>query len=713
MSRRGGRDDEVDRCRKAVYNAHPVPDRPGSPGLLRRLARRWYLGVAVAAAAGFAVPVALVARGTARARACIAAYEAPRGPELPDCRGEIRWFVTPSRLPWTATPARYRAEEISMRQAVAAYTDAAVGHPDPGELGRAGDALAAAAKIMRTGSQRVALEELGRAVGAPDLGRAAMLLGDRRTLIARANEWDDWDVRARTLEAALIDGDVPGAAAIARSYAGWDPRDEGLRVPVAAMLCLGGGAARGLALLGAVQEERAKQRHESWARNWGDVRAMIVACADEGGVEAPPQPERSEAGALDLVEVRAALRLRQLARARPGDSPALREAAFNVITLLKGSRVLPGARVRLLAALLAVGRPMDPELAAQLARPHADEGEDPIVPSAASFSALDWIDGARGMRPSVPAALLRDAAAKLRSMAKSSEIVDADRLGLEAAATAAAIDAARVLARGGDAEGAVAVLDGEGERLSVGARALGRSTAWYLAAEPARALAELEPEPEGLAAEPALLVVFRIQRAELLASTGRRTEAAREAARADDAAAALGDRPLALRARWTRVAFEASPPSPPLPAGARWPWVGSMAAEGDWLTAEAESDATLARALSFWAAARSASPEDRRAIRYAALRQHRGDAPRAFAPYLLLAAELLAPGEGDVEVWLDAFSATSGRALGIRAYAWARAEAARFRGDTAAATRWTERYRALVKIASRPGSAELAAALGL
>ena len=293
-----------------------MPDRPRSPGLLGRLARRWYLGVAVAAAAGFAAPVVLVAHGTARARACIARYEAPRGPELPDCRGEIRWFVTPSRLPWTATSARLRAEELSMRPAVAAYADAAVGRPDAAELGRAGDALAAAAKTMHTGSQRIALEELGRAVGAPDLGRSAMLLGDRRTLLARADAWGDWSVRRRALEAALLEGGLARATAIARRYAEWDPRDEDLRVAVGATLCLGGQAARGLALLRTVQDERAQHRHESWARNWGDVRAMIVACAAEGGVQAPPQPERIDAGCRG-----------PLRRARRAPAPAARAGA--------------------------------------------------------------------------------------------------------------------------------------------------------------------------------------------------------------------------------------------------------------------------------------------------------------------------------------------------------------------------------------------------
>ncbi len=235
----------------------------------------------------------------------------------------------------------------------------------------------------------------------------------------------------------------------------------------------------------------------------------------------------------------------------------------------------------------------------------------------------------------------------------------------------------------------------------------------------ARALAEVEREPGDLAQQGALRTTWWIQKAELLASVGRRDEAARAAVLADEESTVLGDRGLEVRALWTRLAFARPPVAPlrgkPPPPGAdrSWPWVGEIATPASWLAPGAESPTALARALGFWDAARRASPEERRAIRYAAFTSHRGDAPRAFPVYLALAAELLHPDEGDVEVWLDAFAATSSRRISLRAYAWSRAEAARFRGDAAAAARWSARYHALVTLAAGPDDAELAAMIGI
>ena len=94
----------------------PDAPRPASakPSLPRRWARPRALTTILLAlvATAVAAPSVLVAIGTRRARACIAAYAEPRGAELPDCRAEIAWFVTPTRVPWTAIPARYRAEEL-------------------------------------------------------------------------------------------------------------------------------------------------------------------------------------------------------------------------------------------------------------------------------------------------------------------------------------------------------------------------------------------------------------------------------------------------------------------------------------------------------------------------------------------------------------------------------------------------------------------------
>jgi hypothetical protein len=132
-----------------------------------------------------------------------------------------------------------------------------------------------------------------------------------------------------------------------------------------------------------------------------------------------------------------------------------------------------------------------------------------------------------------------------------------------------------------------------------------------------------------------------------------------------------------------------------------------------WLDPAGEGAAPLAQALDFWAAARAASSEERRALRYAVLRRHAGDTPRARAPYLLLAGELLPAADGDAEVWLDAFSATAARGTTLRGYAWARTEAARMRGDAVAAEAWSKRYRALVELAGPEENAEIAASLGL
>jgi hypothetical protein len=663
------------------------------------------------AAAGFALPIGLLAHGTERARRCVARVEAPRGAALPDCKPEIRWLYLPARLPWTASAARYRAEEINMRAAVAAYDDAALGHPDPAALGPAVTALTAAAKVVAAGSQRLALEELGHAVGAPDPGRSAMLLGDRRTLLDGADHWGDWAVRLRTLEAALVEGDVPRAAAVARRYAEWDPRDEDLRTAVAAMLCLGDGGARGLTLLATVQDERSKNRHESWARNWGEVRATMVACAAKAGLTAPPSADTWTAGAGDLLEPRTALRLRVLGR--HSDPTLVRDVALSAVQALQKGALPAHARVRLIAAILATGRGLSAEVAADVAAPRTAEGEPPLRPTPREMTAVAWLAQPRGLRVLAPPEALRDAAGKLRRLAADEDLPAASRPVLEEAALAAALDAARGYAAAGDAPAAVAVLDGE-TTLSAAERALLRSSAWYVAGDLARALAALEGEPPA-AALAALRAAWLLQKGELLASNGQRDAAARAVVAADEAVISAGDRALDVRAQWTRLALARSRRSSiaARPGDPAWPWVGPQATPGSWLEPAAEGPDALARALAAWASARAASPEDRRALRYAAFRHHAGDAPGALAPYLLLGGELLPPGDGDVEVWLDAFAVTTSRGITLRAYAWARAEAARFRGDTAAAARWSERYRALVTLAAPAENAELAAALGI
>lgn len=696
-----------------------IAEKPRAP-LLRAAVARLHLGVLAISALSFAAPIASVSHGTEQARACVASFEAPRGPELPDCRHEVRWFVTPSRVPWTATTARYRAEEINMRQAVAAYKDAAVGRPDAAALGRAADDLIAAEKVIRAGSQRVTLDELGRAVGAPDVGRSAMLLGDRRTLLAKADLLPHWSTRLRALEAALVEGDVPRAEQIAKRYAEFDPRDDDLRVAVASMLCLSGEGKRGLELLNTIQAARAKDRHESWARNWGEVRAAIVACASKAGLPLPPLPERDGAGVADHVDARTALRLRLLSAARSRDPFAAREAANGTADLLDKGPMAKGARVRLLAGVLAIGRTIEPELAATLATPSVDRGEPRLLGHPLDLTAIEQIEAPRGLRVLTPPETLRAAADTLHRMAIDDDTAAALRPLLTEARAAASLAAAQGFALAGDAPSAIAALDDAAPDLGQTAH-LARSSAWYLVGDPARALDALDrAAPEG--PDLALTIARRLQRAEILASLGRRDDASREALAADALAASQPDRRLDVRAQWTRLALAQSRrTSEPPPTLRAFPWIGPMAGRnagdppiaGSWLDPAAESPAAFAAALAFWDAARAASAADRRAMRYAAADPHAGDSPRARVMALTAAARLLAPDEGDVEVWLDAFAATASRGTTLRAYAFARREAARFRGDDKAAAAWSSRLAAITKLAAPAENAELAAVLGL
>ncbi|MEP7124410.1 MAG: hypothetical protein ABJE95_26010 [Byssovorax sp.] len=692
-----------------------------APTWRSRARTAWWILLA-AAIVGAAVPSVLLEIGTRRARACIASYAEPRGPALPDCRAEMKWFATPSRIPWTAIPARYRAEELGARIAIAEYTDALIGHPDRAAIDAAARRIEASAKSLADGSRRLGLEELGRTVGAPDLGRTAEIYGDRGTLLARFDDFPEWHMRLRALESAWMEGDVARAQTIAARYAEFDPRDDDLRTAVAATLCLGDAKARGIALLSSVQSDRAAQRHESWSRNWGDERAAMVACSARAKVPPPAAPERGDGGQGDAIEARSALRLRLLGE--PGPAAQGRgEVDAATMTLLREARS-PGARVRLLAALIEIREDLDPKEIAELAAPRGDGGEPPIVPSPAR-TAIDWLEAHRGLEPSVPGATLRSSAAKIRALSTHAGLSRDEARAIRAAAGAMTLEAARALALEGSGEAAAATIaEDTGDALpNEAARALQRSSAWYVAGNAERALAALNATSDVGAADQAVArevrVAAAIQRAELLASLGRKDEAAKAAILADELAPTAGSRALDAHARWTRLALARPPFASQRPGEAAvvgdaraWPWVGLTGRPTSWLVPEAEAATPLGRALAFWDAAAAASPEQRRALRYAAI-DHRGDAPLAAAAYYAVASELLKPGEGDVEIWLDVFSATDARRLPLRTYAWLRAESARFRGDPASAARWTTRLRALTAVTADPAKAEIARYLGL
>ncbi len=167
-------------------------------------------------------------------------------------------------------------------------------------------------------------------MGAPDLGRSAEVFGDRATLLARFDTFPEWHMRLRALEAAWMEGDTARAQTIAKRLAEFDPRDEDLRTTVGAALCLGDAQAKGISFLASIQNDRAAQRHENWARNWGNVRAVMVACAALAKVPPLDQPAQGDGGKGDEVEARAALRLRLTIE--PGQ-PSLSRVEADVATM--------------------------------------------------------------------------------------------------------------------------------------------------------------------------------------------------------------------------------------------------------------------------------------------------------------------------------------------------------------------------------------------
>lgn len=695
--------------------------------------------LATGAAASVTVPELMLAQGTREAKACLASYEAPRGPEQPTCGKLVEWMVLPARLPWTANRARYRAEELNARIARAKYLDAAASVPSAEGLAKAAEELELEAAVVRNGSQRIVFDELGPSVGAPDVGREADAVGDRRTLLARGEAWLDFRVRITTLRAALLEADPKRAEHLARRYADYDPRDHDSRTSIAAVLCMGLGddPKRGFEMLPFVQDDRASRRYEGMVRDFGEVRALIVACAARVGQSPPPMPTSPSAGGPDAIEQRTLLRIRLATTHANGEATdAVQSAIAAAKSLLESGPRNPGARIALLAALLAAGADLDADDVARLAR--ARDDEEPLAAPIA-WTSIEWLAerrpelGDADPPPVVPGATFVAAArgvlgleAKLRGPKEGPRSATAEALVLTRGALW--LEAAAALAREGDALGGANAADEAATALRLGphGRALLRSNVFRLVGDREKAFTELavddapaKDERAGgvAAADPRIPAAVAIQRAELAMALGKREEARTSAERAEQRADACHDTLFAARARWQLAALGArSAPTPSwadVEAGTALVWIGF----GDPLEPYRAGDpamqsARVARALDGWVGLAGADPSLRRAARWAALGD-RGDAPPWLGVHLALAGHLLAPSEGDAEVWLDAVSAFDARRFSLRSYAFARADAARFRGDAEAAARWETRYRFLRGVASDPTRIELARHLDL
>ena len=187
--------------------------RPKGTIWARRLAVLGALG-ALGYVASFEIELRL---SRSRAAACLREAEGPRGPELPSCSGLVRGFDRPSTKSWTRTDATYQAEELLARVAMNEYRDAAIGAPSSERLSLAVAEVARHEAIVKAGSRRINLEDLGDSVMAPDVGKLASSLGDRIALLENFKDLELWYLQKDALEAALVEADFELATELAET----------------------------------------------------------------------------------------------------------------------------------------------------------------------------------------------------------------------------------------------------------------------------------------------------------------------------------------------------------------------------------------------------------------------------------------------------------------------------------------------------------------
>jgi hypothetical protein len=673
--------------------------------------------------AAVATPSVLLDVGRARARACVASITEPRGPELPDCERLDSWLALPARVPWTRVPARILREELTARMAVARYVDAAVGTPDRERLAERRADVLRAADLVSAGTRLLRLSELGTSMPAPDLAELAFAMGDAEGLDLHAFDINQWYGSVHAIEVALLRGDFARARRLAEHYAGRPDHD--LRLLVGALLCAGDDPHRGLDEVLDVERARAEKRTANFWRNFGRARVLVEACAARADVAAPTLPVYGGAGEWDhrdrLLVMRARLAQRR-APCLPDDESCPSTGGFAEPVASIVDRLESGARLDYRAELVGAiaAHVTDGGVLAGLARPRPDEF-DPAA--RVPLTIVRMVDGEPRDLPFLSSEELATAADAILARAEqdSSGLLRATAGLLRArAATAAAAQGDRSRALGLARAARPLLFDdpATGE--------LFESSVAYVAGDP-RTAREAAARAVGLAPEARpVRAAALLQLAEIDAAAGQRLTALERAHRALAVADEARHPALGERARWTVTALEelerraacgsapaacASERQGESPArrsdaeiAAEQTVLKALGGRGTGLGDDVRA-AMLERAMATWRRWLRDDAEQRRAHRYAAL-GIRGDAPDARAPYWVLGG-LLVDEPAQVEPWLDAFSAIDASRATLRAHAWARLEAARWRGDLEAAELWLERYRSLERLANDPLRAEM------
>ena len=674
----GGPDDEL------VARPHELPDQRGEcsqneplissasvdenpykierswfkwPAWFNRKLRRAILVFAVLALFLWKYPRWALHRAHDHYIACInALYD--RGAGDPDTCRQSLLLAIPRLVPWARHDALQLASDIDYSVAEDTLKLAAL---------RSLDAAA------RDSSARGLVDRLGASPPpVPSFTPSSRLCsaGAKAVLIERAGEIGDAVARGDALVAAARLGD---AAALARISALPPPRDPKYRPPLAAGIaqCIAGNRAAGIQLITAYN---AGYIHDTGSES-RDAQLALAACkpTDVDKIEV----DEARAPRLAFVAAACGGRLSPIGQSESIDSDAgaslLIRATHNNATM---DDVLGIISQRYIDELLAPPRPilspwslLDSPMGWPSTPAWADESAAHLGDLAATAKPRprpraatdepDYFGRASQKAHENPAPYLRYGQLLLELEAAYGW---ARRGQLDKARTAAL--SARALAHTAD-------IDPDAPILTI--------AALQLVGEWDTSLREID----GLTARgasPDLKGVLAIQRAVALAHQGK----------LDDAYAAL-DASIHLdldphtmdQLAWLRAALAIALDKPVDVALPKPP-------------AKVDVLSTPTSALAYWVAAASASPEAQAQVRWKSYEELSDFDVAAVLPAVYLVVGRTA-GHGDVELWLDALT---GRTIDDpQAVASARAEAARWRGDTAAAKRWDDRLAAVRAIA--------------
>lgn len=671
---------------------------------------RWFWLLVILGALGFIVaPEVAVRRARARATRCLAEAKEKGLPVVKSCGPIVRDFDYPTKTWYTRHDATYRAEELIARIAIQRYQEAAIGDPDPVRLAEAANEMKRTQELVDAGSRRISLEELGPAVGAPHLGKLASAVGDRAALIGNPAYFGLWYTRRDVVEATMIEADFEHVDWLATKYAHAKPTDADLKSILGAALCIAS-PEEGFALLKEMPAQRAGKRYENLQRNFGELFAVLEACAAKLGEFPQSMPANEGAGVGDLPMLR---RLTELRVSLPGEDRASRVArAKEILSEGEGDPIdqgQPFARAMLLAAVLTLDDgTIEPAFAARMATPDTDGGEGPLAPRAATLRSI--LVRAPGLYPIVPAPWLVHAGKRLQEL--SLRAVGTDVGKLERAASAMFVLASIEFSLDGELEPSIAAAGAAamGGQMPERLRALAQASVAYVAGDPARALSILTASPSPKANDTDADVELSIDALTALvaASSGDQDLAKKKAALLPVLARDVRDADLSLFARWVAVALAPASVQEGAPAAL------VSTGQADPLARYRDRGAVpIDLTLRAWARAASLPPAEQRLFRYQAW-EKKGDAPSLALPFIVAADHALTSEASDPhEVWLDAITAVDARRMRLRSYAFMRKEAARIRGDARAAADWEDRLEVLREVAKNEDDMDAARFLRL